>query len=105
MSDLPHATDTSPDWLFAEIDRSFGSMEDFRCALRSLSADARHGGSVDLICTAEGALRLLPGASVHSCVLMRVPRGDHAGEAVLPLRALAARYARHMQNRPPCPMP
>lgn len=108
MSDLPHATDTSPDWLFAEIDRSFGSMEDFRRVLREQCADVRRGKSVHLICTPQGSLRLLheaPHGRAHGNVLMTFAAAHDAQEPTVDLRLLALRYLRYLQTRPPYPLP
>lgn len=83
-------------------------MEDFCRALNSLRTDTRRGGCVDLLCTHDGALRLLsarPDAPQRPDVLLRIPCTDRPAMAALPLQALSARYARCMQNRPPCPMP
>ena len=89
--------------LLREIERSFGSLEDFRRILHSMTDDPRRSGWVYLVCAPDGRLRLVRTprhVKPRGEVLLRIPAGggridwDTAGE----------RYEHHMEQRPPFPL-
>ena len=57
---LPPPQDKPSPRLAAQIERDFGSMNDFRRALGGMASDKRRGGEVCLVCSPDGRLRLVP---------------------------------------------
>ncbi len=99
------AQDTEMLLLCGEIDRCFGSMEDFRRSLRCCAA--AKGGFVQLVCTDQGRLRLWrarQGAPPRGEALLILPASG-TREPYLDLRALAARYERFLRCRARHPSP
>lgn len=105
---LPPPQDRPSPQLAAEINRDFGSMDDFHRTLKDLLSDPRHGGYVWLVCTPEGRLRLVrtpPHVKPRGKILFQVPTPGGARPPRPSWGQLSNEYDRHMQRRPPIPMP
>lgn len=105
----PPAHDRPSPPLAAQIGRDFGSMEDFRRALHTMTSDPRRGGCVSLVCTPDGRLRLVhtpPSAPPpRGEVLLRFPCPPGARPPRPDWRDASERFDRHMGRRPPYPTP
>ena len=94
--------------LHAQIERDFGSLTNFQRTLERMCADRRHGGSVWLICTPQGRLRLVhtpPGGRPRGLVLYSIPLPCGAQPPRPDWRDVNERYGGHMASRPPYPTP
>ena len=92
--------------LRAQIERDFGSMEDFRRALNNMLTDSRRGGHVWLVCTPGGKLRLTRTARDQPPLGKPLFQFSAPGGPPPPdWRDASDRFARHMGRRPPYPMP
>ena len=94
--------------LRAQIERDFGSMDDFRRALNHMLTDARRGGYVWLVCTPGGRLRLVRTArdiAPLGKVLFRFPAHSGSRPPNPDWKDASDRFDGHMGQRPPFPMP
>lgn len=103
----PPAPDSPPAPLLYQIERDFGSVEDFRRTLHHMLRDKR-GGYVNLVCSPGGRLRLVR-TPVHVMprgnVLLRLPAQPSLPPPRPDWGPMADRFNHHMQHRPPYPMP
>lgn len=104
----PPARDAPAPPLKAQIERDFGSIDDFRRALDHMLTDARRGGYVWLVCTPGGRLRLIRTARdvpPLGKVLFRFPSHSSSRPPKPDWQSASDRFDEHMDQRPPYPMP
>lgn len=93
--------------LLHQIERDFGSMEGFRRTLGRMLRDGR-GGYVNLVCSPRGRLRLVrtpPHVLPRGEILLRLPARSAPPPPPPDWGGIGRKFERHMQHRPPRPMP